>query len=266
MDRPPALLLMYHQIVPDTMPRGWVPSRLADSRYGVRLSDFRRQMESLRNRGVPVVSLEDWLAGRSPSSPFSTGVCILTFDDGYESDHDLASPVLDSMGFPATFFVSTGFLGMPGMLTPEKVVSLSGNPLFRIGSHGVSHRFLSQLSDRECRMELAGSLVRIRELTGQTEVDLSAPGGRTGPGLVRLAVSVGYRCLMTSEPGVLHSADGLFSIPRLPVLRHHAVAQFDRLSDPSTFSFRLNRWIRNGRKSARKMMDRVKEISRRPLE
>ncbi|MHB1286448.1 MAG: polysaccharide deacetylase family protein [Leptospirales bacterium] len=257
MVRPPVLVLMYHQIVPDSMPRGWVPSQLADSRYGVRVSDFWRQMEVLAERGIPVVSLSDWLDGRCMPGPLSGTVCMLTFDDGYSSDHDQAAPVLDSMGFPATFFVSTGFLGMSGMLTPDKMVRLCENPLFRVGSHGVSHRFLSQLSEEECRMELSGSFSLIRELSGQKEVDLSAPGGRFGPNVIRLATDAGFRSLMTSEAGIFQSGDDLFSIPRLPVMSHHSVAHFVRLSDPASLAFRLDRWKRNSRKAVRKLRDRA---------
>ena len=256
MDRVPALVLMYHQIVPDAAPDGWVPSSLADPRYGVRLSVFREQMESLRNRGIPVVSLGDWVEVRYASGLETGAVCIVTFDDGYASDCLRAAPVLDSMGIPATFFVSTGFIGTPGMMTSDQVCHLSGNPLFSVGSHGVTHRFLSDLSEGECRKELLGSLARIRELTGQSSVDLSAPGGRTDPDVAHRAAQAGYRSLMTSEPGILLPEGSLFAIPRLPVMRHHSVERFERLSEPSSFSFRLNRWIRRSRQMVRKIVGR----------
>lgn len=256
MDRVPALVLMYHQIVPDAAPDGWVPSSLADPRYGVRLSVFREQMESLRNRGIPVVSLGDWVEVRYASGLETGAVCIVTFDDGYASDCLRAAPVLDSMGIPATFFVSTGFIGTPGMMTSDQVCHLSGNPLFSVGSHGVTHRFLSDLSEGECRKELLGSLARIRELTGQSSVDLSAPGGRTDPDVAHRAAQAGYRSLMTSEPGILLPEGSLFAIPRLPVMRHHSVERFERLSEPSSFSFRLNRWIRKSRQTVRNIVGR----------
>ncbi|MHB1605957.1 MAG: polysaccharide deacetylase family protein [Leptospirales bacterium] len=262
MDRSPALVLMYHQIVPDAAPDDWVPSPLADPRYGVRLSVFRDQMAALRDRGIPVVSLGDWVEGRNPSISSAQCVCIVTFDDGYASDCLRAAPVLDSMGFPATFFVSTGFVGTPGMLTTDQIAVLSGNPLFSVGSHGVTHRFLSDLSEVECRKELSGSLARIREWTGQSIVDLSAPGGRTDPDVAHRAALAGYRALLTSAPGVLVSEEHLFEIPRLPVLRHHSVERFNRLSNPFSFSFLLNRWIRVTRQKVRQIAGRPRSVSK----
>ena len=44
-------------------------------------------------------------AGTLPARP----ACI-TFDDGYADNHDVAMPILQHHGLPATFFIATGFL------------------------------------------------------------------------------------------------------------------------------------------------------------
>lgn len=40
----------------------------------------------------------------------------ITFDDGYADNFELARPVLEAKGLPATIFVSSGFIGSPGEL------------------------------------------------------------------------------------------------------------------------------------------------------
>lgn len=96
------LVLMYHQIEPSGVPDGWVPNALADARYGVGLSDFREQMDIIRDRKIPVVRLSDCLEGSAGSrEPLSI---VVTFDDGYASDLELAAPILEKLGIPATFF------------------------------------------------------------------------------------------------------------------------------------------------------------------
>ncbi len=255
-----AVVLMYHQIVPDEKEDGWVPSPLADPRYGVRRSLFSEQMRLLKEAGHPVVSLSDWISGSVPVSPDGKPAIIITFDDGYASDFLLAAPILSEMGFAATFFVSTGYLGKVGMLSVDQARALQGHELFSIGSHGVTHRFLSGLPKEECRKELEDSLRLIRDLSGESKdgktdpVDLSAPGGRTGPDVARMAREAGFRALMSSEPGVLEKSGDLFFIPRLPVLAHHGPGTFRGLLTPGSWPFRWNELSRRGRRWIREMI------------
>jgi peptidoglycan/xylan/chitin deacetylase (PgdA/CDA1 family) len=39
--------------------------------------------------------------------------CLITFDDGYRDNYDVAFPVLKAEGAPATFFIATGFIDAP---------------------------------------------------------------------------------------------------------------------------------------------------------
>ncbi len=251
MKAPEALVLMYHQILPDDAPEGWVPSSLADPRYGVGVRTFARQMACLRENGFATVSLDDWIGGRIPSGPSSAPAVIVTFDDGYESDWTLAAPVLESFAVPATFFVSTGYLGSSGMMDEDQLARLAESPLFSVGSHGETHRFLTSLPEGSCRLELVRSMSRIRGLTGQTAIDLSAPGGRISRSVSALALSAGYRAVLTSKPGVLKSDGNTASIPRLPVLNTHSPEDFLRLLDPRSWEFQWDRWTRLAKQGVR---------------
>lgn len=250
---PSALVLMYHQITPDGSPEGWIPSPLADPRYGVGLSAFTRQMSVLREHGFSVLSLDEWIAGKVPAEKHHRPAVIVTFDDGYESDWRLAAPVLSTFAIPATFFVSTGFIGSAGMMTEDQLSRLSRDPLFSVGSHGETHRFLTTLPPDACRLELVRSMGRIRAITGQDNMDLSAPGGRISRQVAALAEENGFRAILTSKPGVLTPEDGLLAIPRLPVLKEHSPDDFIRLLDPSSWAFQKDRWIRTAKQGIRGM-------------
>lgn len=248
---PFALVLMYHQIVPEGAPEGWVPSPLADARYGVGLPVFSRQMAILCEGGFRVLSLDDWISGKIPSGDCGRPAVIVTFDDGYESDWTLAAPVLSRYSIPATFFVSTGYLGSSGMMTEDQLSSLSSHPLFSVGSHGETHRFLTALSEDACRLELVRSMARIRSITGRETIDLSAPGGRISRAVSVLARENGFRAILTSRPGILKTSDDLLSIPRLPVLGEYSSEDFVRLCDPGSWAFRKDRWIRSAKQGIR---------------
>ena len=249
-----ALVLMYHQIVPDGAPEGWVPAPLADPRYGVTRREFARQMAHLREADYRILPLDDLVAPRRPEPSAPTDgrpAVVVTFDDGYETDLTLAVPILAHLGIPATFFVATGHLGSPGMLSEAMAAALAARPLFRLGGHGESHRFLSELPESACRGELARSLGRVREISGQEEAAMSAPGGRTSPRVAALARETGFRALATSGPGLYAQGADPFSIPRLPVMRHHAIVDFAALLDPRSRVHRTDRWVRRAKQAVR---------------
>lgn len=268
-----ALVLMYHQIVPDGAHENWVPAPLADPRYGVTRLEFARQMAHLRQEGYRILALDDLLApGRlssDSSSAASSGVysgdtsdatlderpaLVVTFDDGYETDLTQALPILSRLGIPATFFVATGHIGSPGMLTETMAAELAARPLFRIGGHGESHRFLSDMPEAECRRELARSFSRVREISGQKSAAMSAPGGRTSHRVADLARQAGFSALATSRPGLYRERADPFSIPRLPVLRSHSLRDFVALLDPRSLVHRKERWMRQAKQAARSVL------------
>jgi peptidoglycan/xylan/chitin deacetylase (PgdA/CDA1 family) len=46
---------------------------------------------------------------------------LITFDDGYRDYHDVAYPVLESLGIPSTVFLATSFMDEGGMLWTDEV-------------------------------------------------------------------------------------------------------------------------------------------------
>jgi len=92
---PAVFVLIYHRVT--TLPSD--PQRLA-----VSPENFRSQLKFLKDR-FPIVKLEeDW-------SGISRPAISITFDDGYQDNFSEALPILEEVGVPATFFVSTENLG-----------------------------------------------------------------------------------------------------------------------------------------------------------
>lgn len=88
----PVVVLVYHRVA--ELPAD--PEMLA-----VSPENFRRQMEFLK-QNFPILRLEDqWNKLQGPA-------VVITFDDGYADNALQALPILEGVGVPATFFVSTG--------------------------------------------------------------------------------------------------------------------------------------------------------------
>lgn len=91
----PVVVLVYHRV-----------TELADDpeRIAVSPGNFRRQLEFIKQR-FPVLSLaEEWTNLRKPA-------VVITFDDGYADNVLQALPIIEEVGVPATFFVSTAHIG-----------------------------------------------------------------------------------------------------------------------------------------------------------
>lgn len=69
------------------------------------ISEFEQHLKVYLKYGTPI-SLEDLLCKeRLPRSPI-----VVTIDDGYANNYDLGFPVLKKYNFPATIFLTTGFI------------------------------------------------------------------------------------------------------------------------------------------------------------
>lgn len=74
-----------------------------------------RQFEFLA-RFANVVSLPDAVQAFEESRPLPRRAVVVTFDDGYRDNHELAAPILQRYGLPATFFLSPDLLD--GVVSP----------------------------------------------------------------------------------------------------------------------------------------------------
>jgi peptidoglycan/xylan/chitin deacetylase (PgdA/CDA1 family) len=257
-----AIILMYHQIIPNDVPENWTPNDLADPYYGVREQVFGEHLSLFRRLSLPVVDLDHYLSGEPSSREDPPLSIIITFDDGYLSDLTLAGKDLVTAGLPAIFFLSTARLGGHGMMTAEQARELSALPLMRIGAHGATHRFLTDLTEDELEEELGDAKNKIQEWSGEKSVYLSAPGGRINSNVIRKVMAAGYKGLLTSNPGAYIKGEDPFFVSRLPVTNTMSLRQLESLLDPDSFSFQANKWIRTGRRLVREWIS-VSPLSRK---
>lgn len=97
---------------------------------------FRWQMKLLADY-FNVMPLNEALDALAQERVPPRAVCI-TFDDGYRSTHDLALPVLREFNFPATVFVTTGYIGVGSMWNDRILEALRDLPNERLDLEDVS--------------------------------------------------------------------------------------------------------------------------------
>src|SRR2546423_2985830 len=128
-------------------------------------SVFARQMHALARAGWRTVTLGEFVTrvhGRGAASPDEF---LLSFDDGYASLADHAYPVLADVGFTATRFLVTDFIGRTNTwdmrYTWRRLRHLDWNAIehwhgrgFEFASHTASHTRLTWLADERIADEL----------------------------------------------------------------------------------------------------------------
>jgi peptidoglycan/xylan/chitin deacetylase (PgdA/CDA1 family) len=153
-----------------------------------------------------VIPLEDGLEALAASKPLPARAVAITFDDGYRDNLDIAVPLLQELGLPATFFLVPGLLS--GNVRPwweilgwgfaqarPAVVRWEGRSLPTRGRQGRrAFRWLAErlkLLDRATREEQVGELLILLRPEGRWSGDrlfLDWDGARQ---LVRRGFSVG---------------------------------------------------------------------------
>ena len=68
---------------------------------------FEAQMQELKDKGIAVIGLQDFLAWKRGEKSIPARAAIISFDDGWKSQYDVAWPILKKFGFPHTMFIYT---------------------------------------------------------------------------------------------------------------------------------------------------------------
>jgi len=100
---------------------------------------FAEQMNYLKREGYRVVSLAEFVEWLRLKRQLPRKSVVLTFDDGYQSFREYAYPVLKKLGFPATLFVYTDYVGASrNALSWEQLKGLAAEG-FDVQAHSKTH-------------------------------------------------------------------------------------------------------------------------------
>ena len=160
------------------------------------------------------------------------GTLSITFDDGYRDNIDVAAPILKRLGLPATFFITTGFIGsqfvpfwdrhlsrQPGWMTWDQVRQLRDFG-FEIGNHTENHLDMGSADPETVTGELARSKKRlVDELHCESTLFAYPFGGRhqISDRSRSLVIEAGFDCCLSCFGGTnLEGADP-YSLRRIGI-------------------------------------------------
>lgn len=243
-DRIPALL--YHRLLPkDRFDRGEI---LSDERSYVAFdTDFAAEMQALRDDGYTTLDLDDYFALRRGERPLPRRPVLITFDDGFRSVYLHAFPVLRRLGMKATVFVTPDTASenfrknapLDEPIRPDEMRAMLADGI-AIESHGMTHRYLTDLDEPTIRWELSEARRALEAITGRPVRYLAIPSGAYNGVIKRLAIETGHAAVFGMGKGTIHPKSDPHALRRLVVGRDVGAAGLRRILDPrTTFQLRV---------------------------
>jgi len=172
-------ILMYHSI-------GETPKQEPGAEfYCVPEDKFRQQMK--------------YIVTQNAKSKTQNGSIAITFDDGDITNYERAYPVLKELGLKAYFFILVSKVGAAGYMNWEQIKELRDAGMF-IGSHGMTHRILTELKDGDLDYEIKDSKKFLEDNLYQPVEYFSVPRGFYNKRIIEKVKEAGYKGVFTSNP------------------------------------------------------------------
>jgi peptidoglycan/xylan/chitin deacetylase (PgdA/CDA1 family) len=242
-------ILMYHSVThhPPAATRS----------LSVRPTDLEWQLRHLRDNGFTGLTFTDLCVRTRTGAPLPARPIVLTFDDGYADTHEQALPLLREHGFPATVFVTTGWLRDAGPWA-------AGDPLDRtmvwsqvkelhdsgieVAAHSHSHAQLDQLEDGPLHDELSLGKKLLEERLDRPVPSIAYPYGYWSRRVRDAVEGAGYDQAAAVANAASQPGRNVFAMPRLTVRRSTAPNTFARIAACADLHrvFALDRALTNG--------------------
>lgn len=164
------VFLMYHS----------TPEEIWDYGFMTPARKFETQMTFL-SRYFDVVSVDKaynlLCAGKTKNR--NKPLAVITFDDGYKNNYEIAYPILKKYQLPFTIFITTNLIEETNetFMSWEEVNSLSDDELVTFGAHSQNHLNLKSLTKEDKKNEIIGSKQSIEKHINKDILYFSYPGG-----------------------------------------------------------------------------------------
>ncbi|MFI3174847.1 MAG: polysaccharide deacetylase family protein [Bacillota bacterium] len=222
-------ILNYHHFTEEAHP---------DGGSTMSISHFEEQVKALVDNGYTGISFEELLDYVEKGSPLPEKPVILTFDDGYLSNYEMAYPILQKYNMKAVFFPIGSTIGLDKYkdtdydiiphYTPEQIVEMLDSGLVTFHSHtydmhqwppyeeGVVHETVMKL-DSETEAEYIALLTNdhrtavetLENITGEETNVISYPRGAFDDLSEVILKDLGVKVSLSTVAGVNTIVKGL---------------------------------------------------------
>jgi peptidoglycan/xylan/chitin deacetylase (PgdA/CDA1 family) len=172
---------------------------------------FRTQMSYLASHGYQVISFPALVAALEHGTGVPPRSVVITFDDGWKSQYDVALPVLRQLHFTATFFIFSQPIGVdPGYMTWPQVKELQAAGM-TIAAHSRTHPKLT-LPTVSLASEVAGSRQDLEQQLGTAPDIFAYPYGEWDDRVAAAVRAAGFQAARALSGGEWNSAANLYAL------------------------------------------------------
>lgn len=225
-------VIMYHRVINNPENEGV---------YGTYIYEdmFKKHLQYLKDKNYTVITFKD-LDKIGWRNRFEKGrkYIILTFDDGYKDNYDLAFPILKEFNFKATIFL------MGSLTYNEWDVKAGGEkefPLMSVemikemqdygiefGAHTFNHPKLNTLSNEEIEYQIVDVKKPLEEKIGKEIITFAYPYGILNDYAKEMAKKAGYTFALATDSGSVCLSDDLYQIRRIAIFPNTNLFSFKR--------------------------------------
>ncbi len=204
---------------------------LPETAMRIRTSKFRAQMQTLRQLGMTVISMDDFVAWKKGDKSIPAKSVLLTFDDGWKSVYTDALPILREFKYPFTLYLYKNYVDGGGRALTLDMIREMIRSGATLGSHSVSHPYPATVKkfrskgpdafDAFLRKEIGESKRFLEAKFAVKATTFAYPGGFTTEEMFPLCEEFGYTHCFTVVPGKVKRSTPDTLLPRYIILGNH---------------------------------------------
>ena len=207
------------------------PSRKA--RLLIAEKTFQEQMRYLKSNGFRTVTLTEYYEFLTQKRQLPRKTVVITFDDGYKSFLRYAYPALKEVGFTATLFVYTDYVGAGGNAFSWAELKRLADEGFQVEAHSKTHGNLRRAANEPAnsyqnrlRAELEAPLGLFQKNIGRSVQFLAYPYGAQDDQVVERTKSAGYLAAFTVRPQSSYAFIDPYRIHRVQIFSEMKLDDF----------------------------------------
>lgn len=205
--------IMYHDVVTGRK-QVWFDTTAAE---------LRQHFEAIKQAGLTPIHIDQLYKHLRDGDPLPEKAILLTFDDAYLGLYENAYPLLKEYNYPATYFVQTGFVGVPTSkdhFTWDQMREMDASGLIDFAAHTVNHPpDLRVLDDARLRREVFDCKTKLEQELGHPIHYFAYPEGNRDERVKQYLADAGYRMSFTMDPGFTGQSPNLLEVRRFNQFR-----------------------------------------------